>query len=67
MEVFLIRYTKQVSVASEDTRSLSGPAAEKRHCARCAVLLQEWLLELSALAQEQVVAKPYLEFTFPTR
>ncbi|XP_050730435.1 FHF complex subunit HOOK interacting protein 1A-like isoform X3 [Eriocheir sinensis] len=61
------RYTKQVSMPSEDILTLPGPAAEKRHCARCAVLVQEWLLELSALAQEQVVAKPYLEFTFPSR
>ncbi|XP_063845079.1 FHIP family protein GJ17503-like isoform X2 [Scylla paramamosain] len=61
------RYTKPVLMPSEDGRGTSGSVAEKRHCARCAVLLQEWLLELSALAQEQVVAKPQMEFSFPSR
>lgn len=61
------RYTKPVLMPSEDGRGAAGSAAEKRHCARCAVLLQEWLLELSALAQEQVVAKPQMEFSFPSR
>uniref|UniRef100_A0A0P4VYQ4 FHF complex subunit HOOK-interacting protein C-terminal domain-containing protein n=1 Tax=Scylla olivacea TaxID=85551 RepID=A0A0P4VYQ4_SCYOL len=61
------RYTKPALMPSEDGRGTSGSVAEKRHCARCAVLLQEWLLELSALAQEQVVAKPQMEFSFPSR
>ena len=63
----LARYIKPVLASNEDGRGAVGSAAEKRHSARCAVLLQEWLLELSALAQEQVVAKPQMEFCFPSR
>lgn len=44
----------------------SGPVSEKQHAARCAVLLQDWLQELAALAQEQTVAVPSLEFKFPS-
>ncbi|KAK7070811.1 hypothetical protein SK128_016146, partial [Halocaridina rubra] len=60
------RYIKRTSISSVDTNVLSGPAAQKRHAARCAVLLRDWLLELSALAQEQTVAVPILGFKFPS-
>ncbi|KAK4323330.1 hypothetical protein Pmani_005958 [Petrolisthes manimaculis] len=43
-----------------------GPVSEKQHAARCAVLLQDWLQELAALAQEQTVAVPSLEFKVPS-
>lgn len=60
------RYVKPASVSSMDTSGASGPVGQKRHAARCAVLLRDWLLELSALAQEQTVAVPSLEFRFPS-
>lgn len=60
------RYVKRPSVASVDTIANSGPAVEKLHAARCAVLLRDWLLELSALAQEHMVAVPSLEFRLPS-
>ncbi|XP_069165226.1 FHF complex subunit HOOK-interacting protein 1B isoform X5 [Procambarus clarkii] len=60
------RYIKRSSLASVDTGASSCPGGEKHHAARCAVLLRDWLLELSALAQEQMVAVPSLEFRFPS-
>ncbi|XP_042204929.1 FHIP family protein CPIJ015043-like isoform X2 [Homarus americanus] len=60
------RYVKRASVASVGPNASSGSVAEKRHAARCAVLLQDWLLELSALAQEQMVAVPSLTFRIPS-
>lgn len=65
--LILLRYIKRPSLASIDTiAQQTGPNAEKQHAARCAVLLRDWLLELSALAQEQMVAVPSLEFKFPS-
>ncbi|XP_068222666.1 FHF complex subunit HOOK-interacting protein 1B isoform X2 [Palaemon carinicauda] len=60
------RYVKRASVSSVDANALAGPAMQKRHAARCAILLRDWLLELSALAQEHMVAVPSLEFRFPS-
>ncbi|KAK8735967.1 hypothetical protein OTU49_005143 [Cherax quadricarinatus] len=60
------RYVKRSSLASVDIGAGSGLVPDKLHAARCAVLLRDWLLELSALAQEQMVAVPSLEFKFPS-
>ncbi|XP_047475615.1 FHF complex subunit HOOK interacting protein 1B-like isoform X6 [Penaeus chinensis] len=60
------RYVKRASVSTVDSSTSTGTAGQKRHAARCAVLVRDWLLELSALAQEHTVAVPSIEFRFPS-
>lgn len=60
------RYVKRASVSTLDSNASAGTAGHKRHAARCAVLMRDWLLELSALAQEHTVAVPSIEFRFPS-
>lgn len=62
--LFFSRYFNTPSPAWEPPMSpFLGASIEKRKAAICAVLLQEWLLELAALAQEHTVHSHAMNFS----
>ena len=53
-----LRYVRRASGSSSNESSITSNFGGKRHAALCAVLLRNWLMELSALVREHGVAKP---------
>ncbi|XP_076065364.1 FHF complex subunit HOOK-interacting protein 1B-like isoform X2 [Oratosquilla oratoria] len=71
------RYVKRDSLASMDSSvsgavgsnsagssKNTGTSSQKRHYARCAVLMQHWLLEMAAIAQEHLVKSKEITYSF---